>query len=49
LVVQGEMWLTVGENEQHLRSGDEFTLDRDVSHQDRYGAEGATLWVGRRS
>jgi len=47
-VVQGEMWLTVGNEVRHLRSGDEFTVDRDVPHSERYGAQGATLWVGRR-
>jgi hypothetical protein len=42
------MWLTVGENVRHFRPGDEFTLDREVPHAERYGDEGATLWVGRR-
>jgi quercetin dioxygenase-like cupin family protein len=48
LVVQGEMWLTVGNDVQHLRSGDTFALDREVAHSERYGAEGATYWVARR-
>ena len=48
LVVQGEMWLTVGNEERHLRPGDEFALDRDVPHEERYGSEGATYWVARR-
>lgn len=48
LVVQGEMWLTVGENTRHLRAGDRFELDRDVSHAERYGGEGASYWVARR-
>lgn len=47
-VVRGEMWLTVGEDVRHCGTGDEFTLDRDIEHSERYGAEGATLWVGRR-
>lgn len=47
LVVQGEMWLTVGERTQHLRAGDRFELDHDVPHTERYGAEGATYWVAR--
>ncbi len=47
LVVQGEMWLTVGERTQHLRAGDRFELDHDVPHAERYGAEGATYWVAR--
>jgi len=48
-VVQGEMWLTVGNDERHLVPGDEFALDRDVPHTERYGAEGATYWVARRN
>lgn len=47
LVVQGEMWLTVGERTQHLRAGDRCELDHDVPHAERYGAEGATYWVAR--
>ncbi|MFN2645970.1 MAG: cupin domain-containing protein [Burkholderiales bacterium] len=47
LVVQGEMWLTVGEPTQHLRAGERFELEHGVPHAERYGAEGATLWVAR--
>ena len=49
LVVQGEMWLTVGSDVRHLHPGDEFALERDVPHAERYGAEGATYWVARRN
>ena len=49
LLVQGEMWLTVGEHTQHLRSGDRFELDREALHAERYGREGATYWVARRN
>ncbi len=52
LVVQGEMWLSCGEGAaaqtRHLRSGDRFELAREVPHDERYGAEGATYWVARR-
>jgi quercetin dioxygenase-like cupin family protein len=48
LVVQGEMWLTVGDDVRHLRPGDEFAIDRNVAHAERYGAEGATYWAARR-
>ena len=48
LVVQGEMWLTVGTDVRHLRPGDEFSVDRNVAHSERYGAEGATYWAARR-
>ena len=49
LVVQGEMWLTVGDDVRHLRPGDEFVLERNVPHAETYGAEGATYWAARRS
>lgn len=49
LVVHGEMWLTVGDRTQHLRPGDRFELAREVPHAERYGAEGATYWVARKS
>ena len=49
LVVQGEMWLTVRDDVRHLRPGDEFALDRELPHSERYGAEGATYWVARRT
>jgi len=49
LLVQGEMWLTVGDEVRHLHPGDAFTLDRDVPHAERCGAEGATYWVARRT
>lgn len=49
LVVQGEMWLMVGDNTRHLLPGDTFQLDRDVPHAERYGNEGATYWVARRN
>ena len=47
LVVQGEMWLTVGEQVQHLRPGDHFELAAEVPHDERYGPDGATYWVAR--
>ena len=49
LVVQGEMWLVVGNAEQHLLPGDVFTLERGMPHIERYGAEGATYWAARRN
>ena len=49
LVVQGEMWLTVGDRVQHLRPGDRFEIQRNTPHNERYGAEGATYWVARRN
>ena len=49
LVVQGDMWLSVGGAERHLTPGDEFTLDHGVPHVERYGDAGATYWVARRN
>ncbi|SRR5258706_5823940 len=49
LVVQGEMWLTVGNEVRHLRPGDTFVLEGEVPHSERYGPEGATYWVARRN
>jgi quercetin dioxygenase-like cupin family protein len=49
VVVQGEMWLTYGGETRHLRPGDEFALDHGVPHTERYGPEGATYWVARRT
>ena len=48
LVTEGEMWLTVGDDERHLVPGDEFALERDVPHAERYGPQGATYWAARR-
>lgn len=49
LVVQGEMWLTVGGEVRHLHPGDTFTLDDGVPHAERYGDTGGTYWVARRN
>lgn len=48
VVVDGEMWLTVGADTRHLSAGDTFELETHVPHAERYGAEGATCWVARR-
>jgi len=48
VLVQGEMWLTVGDSTRHLQRGDRFELEREVSHAERYGDAGATYWVARR-
>ncbi len=49
IVVQGEMWLDIGESSRHLRVGDRFALARDIPHAERYGSAGATYWVARRT
>ena len=43
------MWLTTGGETRHLKEGDEFALAQGVSHAERYGPEGATDWVARRT
>lgn len=52
LVVRGEMWLETGEGAsrqtRHLGPGERFELGRNRPHAERYGAQGATYWVGRR-
>jgi quercetin dioxygenase-like cupin family protein len=48
VVVQGELWLTVGDATQKILSGGTFELARGTPHSERYGGEGATYWVGRR-
>ena len=47
LVVQGELWLTVRGQTQHLVPGELFELGHGEPHAERYGAEGATYWVAR--
>jgi hypothetical protein len=61
LVISGELWLTVGidtsadtstgieKHTQHITAGQRFELARNIPHDERYGAEGATYWVARRS
>lgn len=49
LVTAGEMWLTVGSQTQHLLVGDRFELTRNTPHDERYGPQGATYWVARRT
>lgn len=49
VVTQGEMWLTCAEGTRHLVPGNTFALAREVPHAERYGPQGATYWVARRS
>jgi len=48
LMVQGELWLTRGDQTQHLRPGDRFEIARNELHAERYGSEGAIFWIARR-
>jgi quercetin dioxygenase-like cupin family protein len=49
LVVAGEMWLTVEGHTEHLVSGSTFELEPNIPHAERYGPQGATYWVGRKT
>jgi quercetin dioxygenase-like cupin family protein len=49
VVVDGEMWLTVGDHTRHLTAGDDFELDALVPHSERYGPQGARYWVARKT
>lgn len=49
LVTQGEMWLTSAEGSRHLLPGGRFRLAAGTPHSERYGPDGATYWVARRS
>jgi quercetin dioxygenase-like cupin family protein len=48
LVVAGQMSLAIGDQARELRPGDTFAVERGVQHAERYGDEGATVWVARR-
>ncbi len=48
VVVEGELWLTVGGQTRHLQRGDRFALDHGRPHAERYGDAGAVYWVARR-
>jgi hypothetical protein len=48
VVAQGEMWLNVDGGTRHLLPSDSFTLARGTPHAERYGPDGAVLWVARR-
>lgn len=47
LIVQGEMWLIMNSQSQHLCVGDTFHLEPHVPHSEKYGPQGATYWVAR--
>jgi mannose-6-phosphate isomerase-like protein (cupin superfamily) len=49
LLVEGEMWLTLGGETRHLVPGDEFAVEHGVPHAERYGDAGARYWVARRT
>jgi quercetin dioxygenase-like cupin family protein len=48
LVVDGELALTCNGSTRALRAGDAFELAAGVPHAERYGRNGAVVWVARR-
>jgi hypothetical protein len=48
-VSAGEMWLTCAGETRHLLPGDTFSISHGVRHAERYGAQGASYWVARRT
>ena len=49
VVTEGEMWLSHAGQTRDLQVGDRFTLDAEVPHAERYGAQGCVVWVARRN
>ncbi len=49
LIVQGEMWLTLQGQTQHLQAGERFKVAKHVPHAEKYGAHGALFWVARKN
>jgi AraC-like ligand binding domain len=49
LVVQGSIVLSCRGQQLELKPGDRFELAFEEPHAERYGPEGATYWVARRS
>jgi hypothetical protein len=49
VMVEGEMWLSVNGQTQHLQVGDGFELEALVPHSERYGPQGARYWVARKA
>lgn len=49
VVTQGEMWLSCAGDTRHLGVGDTFLIPTGTPHAERYGPQGATYWVARRT
>ena len=48
VIAQGEMWLTRGDDTQHLQVGDTFTMDPNTPHSEKYGSTGTIYWAARK-
>lgn len=48
LIVQGEMWIRVGEEDQRYQVGDVFHLPAHIAQEEQYGPKGVQYLVGRK-
>jgi quercetin dioxygenase-like cupin family protein len=48
LIIEGEIHIRVGDDEQLYRVGDVFHLPANVRHAERYGPNGVQYLVGRK-
>ncbi len=46
-VTHGEMWVNIEGVTRHLTKGDNFELNSHVWHSEKYGPQGATLYIAR--
>jgi hypothetical protein len=49
LLIEGGVWLTLGDETRHLVPGDESAAEHGALHAERYGDAGAKSWVARRT
>ena len=48
LIVEGAMWIAIGDTEQAYQVGQVFYLSANAPHSERYGPAGVTYLVGRK-
>jgi quercetin dioxygenase-like cupin family protein len=49
LIVSGEIRIVVQQTSTSYKTGDIFELDANTPHQEYYGPEGVTYYVGRKT
>jgi quercetin dioxygenase-like cupin family protein len=47
-VAYGELWLSQKGEIAHFKMGDAFNVEGNTVHEERYGSQGAIIWVARR-
>lgn len=47
-IVEGELSVTTADGVTVCKSGDRFSLARDIPHEERYGPDGAEILVAKR-